>query len=95
MTHSKFEFVDSRDTPMIFFDCVVCHGVMHGVIQIEIAGRVMIPNQDGGVEIKFIPTGRLRCSAEAAKALRQSLDVALSMAKHPEHHQPAAAIKLN
>ena len=107
MTDSKPQYADSSDAPTMYFDGVACHGVMHGVIQIEIAGRVMIPRQDGGVDIKFVPTGRLRCSAEAARALRQSLDIALSMAehpeqrqlatklKHPEQRQPAAATKLN
>jgi hypothetical protein len=83
MIGSKPQYADSSDAPTIFFDCIARYGVMDGVIQIEIAGSVMVPRQDGGVDIKFVPTGRLRCSAEAARALRQSLDIALSMAEHP------------
>ena len=51
---------ESASAPIIFFDGVSCHGAMHGIIEIELAARIMAPTQDGLVETRFIPSGRLR-----------------------------------
>jgi hypothetical protein len=68
---------------------------MNGIVEIELAARIMAPTPDGGVDIKFGPAGRLRCSPTAAKALRQSIDAALAMAEQTQQQAPAAASKLN
>src|SRR5882757_1518980 len=64
-------------TPIIYFDIVPAHGVMNGVIQIELSARTMAPIPDGGVQIMGV--GRLRCSPMAAKYLRNSIDESLKM----------------
>jgi len=94
-TKGGIAYVESSAAPFIFFDGVSCHGVMHGVIEIELATRLLAPTADGGVDIKFTPTARLRCSPTAARALHQSLESALKMAAEPQQQPPVAASKLN
>ena len=55
-----------------------------------------MPKPDGSTEVKFISTGRLRCTANAATNLRNGLDAALKMLEQPEAKTMAiAANKLN
>jgi len=86
---------ESASAPIIFFDGVSCHGAMHGIIEIELAARIMAPTQDGLVETRFIPAGRLRCSPVAAAALTDSIEKATKMVEQPQQQQPAVASKLN
>jgi len=66
---------------------------MNGAIQIELATRILLPGSDA-VLIKFMTSGRLRCSPTAARHLREALDAALKMLDQPQD-SPAAASKLN
>ncbi len=59
-----YENVDTA--PFVYFDISPAHGIMGGAIQIELASRILNAVSDGSVEIKFITTGRLRCSPTAA-----------------------------
>ena len=68
---------------------------LHGVVEIELAARIIIATPDGGVEIKFVPTGRLRCSPAAAEGLRQSIEIAIKMAQQVQPQAPAAGSRLN
>ena len=72
-------FAENIGCPFIFFDGVSCNGSMHGVVEIELAARILSPAQDGSVAVKYTPTVRLRCSPTAAKALSQAIDVVLKM----------------
>ena len=65
--------------PYVYFDRVAAHGVMNGSIQMELASRILIPLPDGGVEIKFATSGRLRCSPAAAVQLRDAINAVLKM----------------
>jgi hypothetical protein len=82
-------------TPFVYFDIVGAHGIMHGAIQIELASRILIATPDGGVEIKFITSARLRCSPNAATNLRAAIDGALKMLEQPQEGPAATASKLN
>ena len=94
-TTSGVAYSESSSAPFIYFDGVSCHGTLHGVIEIELAARIMAPLMDGTVQTKFVPAGRLRCSPAAAAALRDSIDMATRMAEQPQQQPPAAASKLN
>jgi hypothetical protein len=83
-------YEDSSAAPFVYFDIVPTHGVMNGAIQIELASRVLTP-ADGLVAIKFLATGRLRCSPAAAKQLRDAIDVSLKMLELPQEVQTAAS----
>ncbi len=87
-----YESVDTA--PFVYFDISPAHGIMGGAIQIELASRILNADPDGSVEIKFITTGRLRCSPTAAMNLRNAIDAALRMMEQP-HQAPAATAKLN
>jgi hypothetical protein len=80
--------------PLVYFDIVGAYGTMHGAIEIELATRILVPKPDGSTEVKFISSGRLRCSAHAATNLRHALDAALKMLEQPQSN-PVAASKLN
>jgi hypothetical protein len=94
-TKSGVAYAETSSAPFIYFDGVSCHGAMHGIVEIELAARIMAPTADGGVDTKFTPTARLRCSPAAADALRQSIEIAQKMAAQPQQQPPAAASKLN
>jgi hypothetical protein len=94
-TKSGAVYTESSTAPFVYFDGVSCHGAMHGVIEIELAARIMSPTTDGKVQTGFVPAARLRCSAAAAESLRLSIVEALKMVTQPEQQPPAAASKLN
>ena len=67
---------------------------MSGAIEIELATRILIPRTDGSTEVKFISSGRLRCTPTAATNLRNSLDSALRLLEQPQPN-PTATARLN
>ena len=87
-----YENVDTA--PFVYFDIAPSHGIMGGAIQIELAARILNPKPDGTVEVKFVTTGRLRCSPIAAANLRNAIDAALTMLGQPQQSHVAAA-KMN
>jgi len=80
--------------PLVYFDIVGAYGTMHGAVEVELATRILVPKQDGSTEVKFLSSGRLRCSAQAASNLRNALDAALKMLEQP-HADPVAASRMN
>ena len=82
--------------PLVYFDIVGAYGTMNGSIEIELATRILVPKPDGSTEVKFISSGRLRCTQNAAVNLRNGLDAALKMLEQPQANAAAiAAGKLN
>ena len=84
------------NAPLVYFDIVGAYGTMNGSIEIELATRILVPKSDGSTEVKFISSGRLRCTQNAAANLRNGLDSALKMLEQPQTNAAAvAAGKLN
>jgi hypothetical protein len=82
--------------PLVYFDIVGAYGTMNGSIEIELATRILIPKPDGSTEVKFMASGRLRCTQNAAANLRNGLDAALKMLEQPAANMAVvAAGKLN
>lgn len=81
--------------PVVYFDIVGAYGTMHSAIEVELATRILVPKLDGTTEVKFISSARLRCSATAAKNLRDGLDAALKMLQQPEPTVAVAASRMN
>ena len=82
--------------PLVYFDIVGAYGTMNGAVEVELATRILVPKPDGSTEVKFISSGGLRCSADAAINLRNDLDAALKMLEQPQGSTAAiAAGKLN
>jgi hypothetical protein len=82
--------------PLVYFDIVGAYGTMNGSIELELATRILVPRPDGSTEVKFISSGRLRCSPNAAVNLRNGLDAALKMLEPPQADVAAvAASKMN
>jgi hypothetical protein len=80
--------------PLVYFDIIGAYGTMHGSIEIELATRILVPRNNGSTEVKFLSSGRLRCSAAAAANLRNAIDAALKMLEQSQA-DPAAAARLN
>ena len=80
--------------PLVYFDIVGAYGTMNGSIEVELATRILVPQPDGSTQVKFLSSGRLRCSATAASNLRNALDAALKMLEQPQAG-PVAASKMN
>jgi hypothetical protein len=70
--------------PLVYFDIVGAYGTMNGSIELELATRILVPKPDGTTEVKFISSGRLRCTRNAAINLRSGLDAALKLGEQPE-----------
>jgi hypothetical protein len=87
-------FDNRNDVPTIYFDIAPAYGVMSGIVQIELGQRVLIPHADDSVDVRFVTSGRLRCSATAAVHLRNALDASLKMLEQPAPN-PVGASKLN
>jgi hypothetical protein len=51
---------------------------------VELATRILVPKPDGSTEVKFISSGRIRCTPNAAVNLRNGLDAALKMLEQPQ-----------
>jgi hypothetical protein len=88
-------FRDSTTAPFVYFDVAATHGVVNGAVQIELVSRILVPLEDGGVQMEFLTTGRLRCSPVAAKGLQDSIQKALEMLSLPQQEQAAAKGTLN
>jgi len=80
--------------PLVYFDITGAYGTMHGAIEVELATRILVPKPDGTTEVRFLSSGRLRCSAHAAGNLRNALEAALKMLEQPQP-DPVAASKMN
>jgi hypothetical protein len=78
--------------PLIYFDLIGAYGAMNGAIEVELATRILIPKPDGSTEFKFLCSGRLRCTPNAASALRAALQGAMNKLQGPE---PNSAPKFN
>lgn len=65
--------------PVVYFDSVPVCGHWGGNIEIELAARMLMPKPDGSVLIDMACMAHLRCSPQAAMALRDVIDKALSM----------------
>jgi hypothetical protein len=88
---NEFLVYENVDTaPFVYFDLSPTHGILGGAIQIELAARILNAVPDGGVEIKFITTGRLRCSPTAALNLRNAIDASLKMLEQPHYRLSVA-----
>ena len=77
--------------PVVYFDIVAAYGTMHGSIEAELATRILLPKTDGSTDVKFLSSGRLRCSATAALQLRNALDAALKMLEQPQANAVATS----
>ena len=81
--------------PLVYFDIIGAFGTMNGSIELELATRILIPKQDGTTEVRFLSTGRLRCSPTAAVNLRNGLEAALKMVEQSQQPNPVAASRMN
>ncbi len=52
--------------PLVYFDIVGAYSTMNGTVEVELATRILVPKPDGTTEVKFISSGRIRCSQNAA-----------------------------
>jgi hypothetical protein len=87
-------YEDSGTAPFVYFDIIPAQGVMNGAIQIELASRILVPGAGTSVTVKFVASGRIRCSPAAAIQLRNAIDESLKMLEQ-DQPSPSATSKLN
>jgi len=87
-------FENRNDVPIIYFDIAPAYGVMSAMVQVELGARILVPHQDDSVDVRFVSSGRLRCSAVAAVHLRNAIDASLKMLEQPQPN-PVGTSKLN
>ena len=88
-------FRESTSAPFIYFDVAPAIGIISGSVQIELVSRTLVPTADGGAQSEFQVTGRLRCSPQAARNLRDALNKVLAMLEAPPSNHAAQGQKLN
>lgn len=67
--------------PVVYFDQVPVFGVSPGIVEIELAARMLMPRGDNTVFVDMGCTAHLRCSPNAAIVLIDALQKALDMLK--------------
>jgi hypothetical protein len=88
------KYDDVSTAPYVYFDKVGAHGVMNGAVQMELASRILVPLSDGGVEIRFATSGRLRCSPAAAAQLRDAAITYFVREKSLEQYREIRKVRL-
>jgi hypothetical protein len=73
--------------PIVYFDGAPVFGTLGGVIEIELAVRMLMPRADNTVLNEFICAAHLRSSVQAAMQLRDALDKAIAMATKPSPNE--------
>jgi hypothetical protein len=90
---------NTENAPVIHFDAPVACALQDGVVAIELAIRAMVPVGDGegdvGPDTEGHIAGRLRCSPEAARRLRDVLDKTLERLGRPQDAAAPVVAKLN
>jgi hypothetical protein len=74
----KIDPGSSRAAQFIYCDGVSTFGIKGGVVQLELAANTSVPEGEG-TRNELLIVGHLRCSVEAAKAIRDAIDRALEM----------------
>ena len=69
--------------PFVYFDCAPVFGTLGGVIEVELAVRMLMPRTDNTVANEFQCAAHLRSSVQGAMQLRDALDKAIAMATKP------------
>jgi hypothetical protein len=87
-------YEDPRTAPFVYFDLAPTYGILAGAVQIELASRILLPTA-GGVMVKFIATGRLRCSPAAAGHLRDAINESLRLLEQPQQGPGVASGRLS
>jgi len=86
--------LSSSLVPFVYFDGVICHGAHQGVIQIELAAKTIVPddNPKTGARNVVVVTAHVRCSREAAINLKQVLESALELEQHSHQKDQVSAV---
>jgi hypothetical protein len=91
-SHVGVGVLASEQAPFVYFDGVITHGLNHGVIQLELAAKTVVPDGKGGATSEVVMTAHLRCSVDAAVNLRQAIDHALFLAKRRQKKAKVVAV---
>jgi hypothetical protein len=71
--------------PFVYFEKAFAYGIMQPSVQVELAGRTIIPGSGGATPgEEMVVTAHVRCSPNAAHDLMRALEGALNMLKRPE-----------
>jgi hypothetical protein len=80
--------------PFIYCDGVVTYGISNGVVQLELAANVIVP-EGRGVRTDVLITAHLRCSPASANGLRDAIEKALAMPAQQQIMEPLPGSKPN
>ena len=67
----------SDAAPIVYCDGIVAAGMLGGIVQLELAANCLIPlelDNSKPPRSRVLVTGHIRCSAQAALAIRDSID---------------------
>lgn len=84
-------FRNPDTAPFIYFDNAPVFGILAGAVQIEVASRVILPDETGTIT-EFVVTAHLRCSPLAAAELRNAIDKSLEMLQAPSGAPEGASV---
>ena len=76
----------SDAAPIIYCDGIVAAGSLGGIVQLELAANLLIPTEldnNRPPKRRVLVTGHIRCSAQAALAIRDTIDKLLRVPAEP------------
>jgi hypothetical protein len=77
----------SELAPFIYCDGVATYGTNNGIIQLELASNIIVPD-GAGTRTDVLIVGHLRCSPAAARGLRDCITKALEMSATNQMIEP-------
>ena len=84
----------SEQAPFVYFDGVLTYGMIAGVVQLELAANIVLP-ESTGTRTDVVITAHLRCSPGAALSLRDTINRVLEMTGIDQTSQPIPHSKAN
>ena len=78
---------NAANAPVIFFDGVPVCGMINGIVELELAVRLLMPRSDGSVYVDMSCVAHLRCNANSAMQLREVIDKALALSNATEQQK--------
>jgi hypothetical protein len=77
--------------PFVYFDNVPSCGIQPGgMIEVELAGRIIMPQAEGQATVDMVCVAHLRCTAPAAMALQEAVGRAVQMLQQEMQDRMAA-----
>jgi hypothetical protein len=83
--HETFslDVINNAGAAFVYFDHVPVYGIHHGIVQVELVSRTIVPAAQTTTRSELVCSGHLRCGPDAARELINALGKALAALSGP------------